>query len=146
MKNFKRYTVTAALPYANGGIHLGHLAGAYIPADIYVRYRRLKGDNVLYICGSDEHGVPITLGARKEGITPQQFVDKYNRLMKESFERFGISFDNYSRTSAKIHYKTAQDFFTVLYNKGVFTEETSQQYYDEKEKIFLADRYIIGTC
>ncbi|GDX52376.1 methionine--tRNA ligase [Bacteroidota bacterium] len=143
---WKRYTVTAALPYANGGIHLGHLAGAYLPADTYARYRRLKGDDVLYICGSDEHGVPITLGARKEGITPQQFVDKYHSLMKNSFAEFGISFDIYSRTSNKIHHETAQQFFLDLYNKGVFTEETSQQLYDEQEKMFLADRYIMGTC
>ena len=146
MKNFKRYTVTAALPYANGGIHLGHLAGAYLPADIYVRYRRLRGDDVLFICGSDEHGVPITLGARKEGISPQQFADKYHELMKTSFAEFGISFDIYSRTSNKIHHDTAQEFFLDLYHKNVFTEETSQQYYDEQEKIFLADRYITGTC
>ncbi len=138
--------VTAALPYANGGIHLGHLAGAYLPPDIYVRYRRLKGDDVLFICGSDEHGVPITLGARKEGITPLQFVEKYHTLMKKSFEEFGISFDHYSRTSNQIHHETAQQFFLDLYNKGVFTEQTSMQYYDEKEKIFLADRYIMGSC
>ncbi|MEO6166374.1 MAG: methionine--tRNA ligase [Chitinophagales bacterium] len=142
----KRYTVTAALPYANGGIHLGHLAGAYIPSDIYVRYRRLRGDDVLFVCGSDEHGVPITLGARKEGITPQQFVDKYHQLMKGSFEKFGISFDIYSRTSNKIHHETAQEFFLNLYNKNDFIEETSQQYYDEQENTFLADRYIQGTC
>lgn len=142
----KRYTVTAALPYANGGIHLGHLAGAYIPADIYVRYRRLKGDDVLFVCGSDEHGVPITLGARKEGISPQAFVDKYHELMKGSFEQFGISFDIYSRTSNKIHHDTARDFFLRLYQQGNFIEETSLQYYDEQEKTFLADRYIQGTC
>src|SRR4051812_34900465 len=135
MAKAKRYTVTAALPYANGGIHLGHLAGAYIPSDIYVRYRRLKEEDVLFICGSDEHGVPITLGARKEGISPQQFVDKYHELMKTSFEKFGISFNIYSRTSNKIHHETAQQFFLDLYNKGVFTEETSKQYYDEKEKM-----------
>lgn len=145
-KDWKRYTITAALPYANGGIHLGHLAGAYLPADIYARYRRLRGDDILFICGSDEHGVPITLGARKEGITPQQFVDKYHQLMKDSFEKFGISFDIYSRTSNKVHHETAQQFFLDLYNKGVFTEETSLQYYDEQEKMFLADRYIMGTC
>jgi methionyl-tRNA synthetase len=146
MSDSKRYTVTAALPYANGGIHLGHLAGAYIPPDIYVRYRRLNGDDVLFICGSDEHGVPITLGARKEGITPQQFVNKYHELMKKSFEEFGISFDIYSRTSNKIHHETAQQFFLDLCKKGVFSEETSLQYFDEKEKMFLADRYIQGTC
>lgn len=147
MKNIpKRYTVTAALPYANGGIHLGHLAGAYLPADIYVRYRRLKGDDVLFVCGSDEHGVPITLGARKEHITPQAFVDKYHLLMKNSFEEFGISFDIYSRTSGKIHHETAQDFFLKLYKKNDFVEETSLQYYDEQEQTYLADRYIQGTC
>ncbi len=142
----KRYTVTAALPYANGGIHLGHLAGAYLPADTYVRYRRLKGDDVIFICGSDEHGVPITLGARKEGITPQQFVNKYHELMKKSFADFGISFSIYSRTSNKIHHATASEFFMNLYIKGEFIEETSKQYYDEQEKTFLADRYIMGTC
>lgn len=142
----KRYTVTAALPYANGGIHLGHLAGAYIPSDIYVRYRRLRGDDVIFVCGSDEHGVPITLGARKEGITPQQFVDKYHQLMKNSFEKFGISFDIYSRTSNQIHHHTAQEFFLNLYEKNDFIEESSQQFYDEQEKTFLADRYIQGTC
>lgn len=142
----KRYTVTAALPYANGGIHLGHLAGAYVPSDIYVRYRRMRGDDVLFVCGSDEHGVPITLGARKEGITPQQFVDKYHHLMKDSFEKFGISFDIYSRTSNQIHHETAKEFFLDLYKKNAFIEETSQQYYDEQEKTFLADRYIQGTC
>ena len=146
MNGSGRYMVTAALPYANGGIHLGHLAGAYIPADIYVRYRRLKGDDILFVCGSDEHGVPITLGARKEGISPQQFVDKYHALMKESFERFGIGFDIYSRTSNKIHHDTAQEIFLDLYKRNLFTEETSLQYYDEDEKMFLADRYIQGTC
>lgn len=147
MKNTpKRYTVTAALPYANGGIHLGHLAGAYIPSDIYVRYRRLRGDDIIFVCGSDEHGVPITLGARKEGITPQQFVDKYHQLMKSSFEQFGISFDIYARTSNKVHHETAQDFFLNLYKKHDFIEETSLQFYDEQEKTFLADRYIQGTC
>jgi methionyl-tRNA synthetase len=141
-----RYTVTAALPYANGGIHLGHLAGAYLPADIYVRYRRLKNDDIIFICGSDEHGVPITLGARKEGIPPQQFVDKYHHLMKDAFERFGISFDIYSRTSKPIHHETAQEFFLNLHHKKDFSEEVSLQYYDEQEKMFLADRYIQGTC
>lgn len=146
MKKQKRYLVTAALPYANGGIHLGHLAGAYLPADIYVRYRRQCGDEVLFICGSDEHGVPITLGARKEGISPKQFVDKYHELMKKSFADFGISFDIYSRTTQPLHYRTAQEFFLNLYNKNIFTEETTQQYYDEQEHMFLADRYIQGTC
>src|SRR6476620_11779905 len=135
-----RYLITAALPYANGGIHLGHLAGAYLPADTYARYLRLRGRDVLYVCGSDEHGVPITLGARKEGITPKQFVDKYHEMMKSSFAEFGISFDIYSRTSNPTHTKTAQDFFTTLYNKNEFIEEVSEQYYDEQEKIFLADR------
>ena len=146
MNEIKRYTVTAALPYANGGIHLGHLAGAYLPPDIYVRYRRLKKDDVIFICGSDEHGVPITLGARKEGISPQQFVDKYHALMKKSFSDFGIAFDIYSRTSNKIHHETASQFFLDLYNNGKFSEETSLQFYDEEEKMFLADRYIKGTC
>jgi methionyl-tRNA synthetase len=146
MKKFKRHTITAALPYANGPLHIGHIAGAYLPADTYVRFLRLKGEDVVFICGSDEHGVAITLGAKKEGVTPQAFVDKYHNLMKKAFEDFGIGFDIYSRTSNKIHYETAQDFFKVIDAKGGFTEETSDQYYDEKEKIFLADRYIIGTC
>lgn len=146
MKDKKRYLITAALPYANGGIHLGHLAGAYLPADIYARFLRLQDKEVLFVCGSDEHGVPITLGARKEHISPKQFVDKYHLLMKQSFERFGISFDIYSRTSNEIHHQTAQEFFLKLYNHHVFTEEVSKQYYDEKEAIFLADRYITGTC
>ncbi|HEU5292835.1 MAG TPA: methionine--tRNA ligase [Cyclobacteriaceae bacterium] len=146
MKKFKRHTITAALPYANGPLHIGHIAGAYLPADTYVRFLRLKGEDVIFICGSDEHGVAITLGAKKEGVTPQAFVDKYHNLMKKAFEDFGIGFDIYSRTSNKIHYQTAQDFFKVIYDQGGFTEETSDQYYDEKEKIFLADRYIIGTC
>jgi methionyl-tRNA synthetase len=138
--------VTAALPYANGPVHIGHLAGAYIPADIYVRFLRLIEEDVLFICGSDEHGVPITLRARKEGVTPQQIVDKYHSMMKNSFEEFGISFDIYHRTSDKIHYQTASDFFTVLNNKKIFTEEESEQYYDESAGTFLADRYITGTC
>ncbi len=146
MRKKKRYLITAALPYANGGIHLGHLAGAYIPADTYARYLRLKGETVLFVCGSDEHGVPITLGARKEGITPKQFVNKYHELMKSSFDRFGITFDIYSRTSNPTHHDTAQEFFLDLYHKNIFTEETSLQFYDEKEKLFLADRYIMGTC
>jgi methionyl-tRNA synthetase len=138
--------VTAALPYANGPVHIGHLAGAYIPADIYVRFLRMLGEDVLFICGSDEHGVPITLRARKEGVTPQQIVDKYHSMIKKSFAEFGISFDIYHRTSEKIHYETASDFFTVLNNKNLFTEEESEQYYDEEAKIFLADRYITGSC
>lgn len=146
MKKFTRTTVTAALPYANGPLHIGHIAGAYLPSDTYVRYLRLKGEDVLYICGSDEHGVAITLGAKKEGVTPKQFVDKYHEQMKKSFLDFGISFDIYSRTSNPVHYKTAQEFFENIYEKGIFQEETSDQYYDEQEKIFLADRYIVGTC
>ncbi len=138
--------VTAALPYANGPVHIGHLAGAYLPADIYVRFLRMIGEDVVFICGSDEHGVPITLRARKEGITPQQVVDKYHSIIKKSFSDFGISFDIYHRTSEKIHYETASDFFTVLNNKKIFSEEESEQYYDEEAKTFLADRYITGTC
>lgn len=142
----KRYTVTAALPYTNGGIHIGHLAGVYIPADIYVRYLRAKNQDVIYICGSDEHGVPITIRAQKEGITPQQVVDKYDKIIKNSFQEFGISFDNYSRTSAPIHHKTASEFFRKLYDDGKFIEEVSFQLYDEKTGQFLADRFVIGTC
>lgn len=146
MKTFKRHTITAALPYANGPLHIGHIAGAYLPADTYVRYLRLKGEDVVFICGSDEHGVAITLGAKKEGVTPKVFVDKYHGLMKKAFEDFGIAFDIYSRTSNPVHYETAQEFFKNIYDKGIFLEETSDQYYDEQEGIFLADRYIIGTC
>lgn len=146
MKNFKRHTITAALPYANGPLHIGHIAGAYLPADTYVRYLRLKGEDVVFICGSDEHGVAITLGARKEGVSPKAFVDKYHSLMKKAFEDFGIAFDIYSRTSNPVHYETAQEFFKNIYDKGIFLEETSDQYFDEQEGIFLADRYIIGTC
>lgn len=145
-KTPKRYTVTAALPYANGPIHLGHLAGVYVPADVYVRYLRLKGRDVVFICGSDEHGVPITIKAKKEGITPQQVVDKYDGIIKDSFREFGISFDNYSRTSAPVHHRTASDFFKKLYSEGKFVEETSEQYYDPEAHQFLADRYITGTC
>lgn len=146
MKSFKRHTITAALPYANGPLHIGHIAGAYLPADTYVRYLRLKGEDVVFICGSDEHGVAITLGAKKEGVTPQAFVDKYHQLMQKAFVDFGIGFDIYSRTSKPIHYETAQEFFKTIYDKGLLLEETSDQYYDEQEGIFLADRYIIGTC
>jgi len=146
MKTFKRHTITAALPYANGPLHIGHIAGAYLPADTYVRYLRLKGEDVVFICGSDEHGVAITLGAKKEGVTPKAFVDKYHGLMKKAFEDFGIGFDIYSRTSNPVHYETAQEFFKNIYDKEIFLEETSDQYYDEQEKIFLADRYIVGTC
>lgn len=146
MKNYKRTTVTSALPYANGPLHIGHIAGAYLPADIYVRYLRLKGEDVIFICGSDEHGVAITLGAKKAGIGPREFVDRYHHMMKKSFEDFGISFDIYSRTSQEVHYKTAQDFFTTIHRQNLFLEETSDQYFDEQEGIFLADRYIAGTC
>jgi methionyl-tRNA synthetase len=146
MSKFKRHTITAALPYANGPLHIGHIAGAYLPADTYVRYLRLKGEDVVFICGSDEHGVAITLGAKKEGVTPQQFVDKYHAIMKKAFEDFGIAFDIYSRTSTPTHYRTAQEFFTRIHQQGLLQEETSEQYYDEQEGIFLADRYIAGTC
>ncbi len=140
------FLVTAALPYANGPVHIGHLAGCYIPADVFVRYLRLTGADVKFICGSDEHGVPITLKAKAEGISPQQVVDKYHAIMKKSFEEFGIAFDIYSRTSAKIHHQTASDFFKTLYEKGAFTEKVTQQFYDVEAKQFLADRYIEGTC
>jgi methionyl-tRNA synthetase len=146
MKNYKRYLITSALPYANGPIHIGHLAGVYIPSDIYTRYLRLRGVDVKSICGSDEHGVPITLKARKEGITPQQVVDRYHELNKKAFEDFGIAFDIYSRTTNKIHYETASEIFLAIYNKGEFIEKTSSQYYDEEAGCFLADRYIMGTC
>ena len=146
MSQKSRYTVTAALPYTNGPVHIGHLAGVYVPADIYVRYLRAKDKDVVYICGSDEHGVPITIRAKKEGVTPQEVVDKYHAIIKKSFADFGISFDNYSRTSAKIHHKTASDFFKKLYDDGKFIEETSEQLYDEEAKQFLADRFVVGTC
>ena len=145
-KQFARTLVTAALPYANGGVHIGHLAGVYVPADIYVRYLRLKQREVLFICGSDEHGVPVTIRARKEGCTPQQVVDRYNKIISESFREFGISFDNYGRTTSEIHRKTASDFFRKLYEKGEFMEKESEQYYDEEAHTFLADRYITGEC
>jgi methionyl-tRNA synthetase len=145
-KEPQKILVTAALPYANGPIHLGHLAGAYLPADIYVRYQRLKGRDVIYICGSDEHGVPITITAEKEGITPQQVVDKYHYMNKESFEKFGMSFDNYSRTSLPLHHQTAQEFFVELYKKGILKEKTTKQLYCENDKMFLADRYVEGIC
>lgn len=145
-KNFKRTLVTAALPYANGGVHIGHLAGVYVPADIYVRYLRLKKKDVLFICGSDEHGVPITLRAKKEGCTPQDVCDRFHALIKKSFADFGISFDIYSRTTSKIHAETASAFFRELYDKGAFVEKESEQYYDEEAKTFLADRYITGEC
>ena len=146
MNSIKRYTVTAALPYANGPVHIGHLAGCYLPADIYVRYLRSKGEDVKFICGSDEHGVPITIKAKKEGITPQQVVDKYHKIMGDAFKEFGVSFDIYSRTSSKTHHETASEFFKKLYDKKVFVEEVTEQYFDEKANQFLADRYIVGTC
>lgn len=145
-KNFKRYTVTSALPYANGPLHIGHLAGCYIPSDIYVRYLRSMGRDVAYICGSDEHGVAITIKARKEGVTPQEIVDRYHEMMKGSFKEFGISFDHYSRTSAPIHHVTASGLFRDLYDKGEFVEQVTEQYFDEEAGQFLADRYIEGTC
>ena len=145
-KSFKRTLVTAALPYANGPVHIGHLAGCYLPSDIYVRYLRSKGEDVKFICGSDEHGVPITIKAKKEGITPQQVVDKYHKIMGDAFKGFGISFDVYSRTSSKVHHETASAFFKKLYDQGSFTEQVTEQYYDEEAKQFLADRYIVGTC
>ena len=145
-KNFKRTTVTAALPYANGGVHIGHLAGVYVPADIYVRYLRLKKKEVMFIGGSDEHGVPVTIRARKEGITVQEVVDRYHNLIKKSFEDFGISFDVYSRTTSKIHHKFASDFFRTLYDKGELVEKTEEQFCDEVTGEFLTDRNIVGTC
>ena len=145
-KEFKRYLVTSALPYANGPVHIGHLAGVYIPSDIYTRYLRLRGRDVISVCGSDEHGVPITIKARKEGVTPQQIVDRYHALIKKSFEGLGMSFDIYSRTSSKTHAETASAFFRKLYDEGKFIEKTSMQYYDEEAQTFLADRYIVGTC
>lgn len=145
-KEFKRILVTAALPYANGPVHIGHLAGCYIPADIYVRYQRAQKRDIQFVGGSDEHGVPITIRAMKEGITPQEVVDKYHAIIKESLQQMGISFDIYSRTSAKVHHETASAFFKKLYDDGLFEERLSEQYYDEKAKTFLADRYIIGTC
>ena len=142
----KRYTVTAALPYTNGPVHIGHLAGVYLPADTYVRYLRSNNRDVKFICGSDENGVPITLKAKREGVTPQVVVDKYHKIIGDSFKEFGVSFDIYHRTSSQMHHQTASDFFETLYNKGVFTEEITEQYYDEKAQSFLADRYITGTC
>ena len=143
---FKRTTVTSALPYANGPVHIGHLAGVYVPADIYVRYLRLKKESVLFIGGSDEHGVPITIRAKKEGVKPQDIVDRYHKIIKDSFKEFGISFDIYSRTTSATHHQVASDFFRALYDKGEFLEKTSLQYYDEEAKTFLADRYITGEC
>ena len=145
-KKFKRTTVTSALPYANGPVHIGHLAGVYVPADIYVRYLRLKGEDVVFIGGSDEHGVPVTIRAKKENCTPQDVVDRYHKIIKDSFQEFGISFDIYSRTTSATHHKLASDFFRTLYDKGEFIEKESEQYYDEEAKQFLADRYIVGEC
>lgn len=146
MKNPKRYLITSALPYANGPLHLGHIAGAYLPADIYVRYLKLKGNDVAFICGSDEHGVPITLRARKEGVSPQDIVDKYNEMIKNAFEEFGIAFDIYHRTSDPLHHETASEFFKTMHKKGEFIEKEEEQFFDDKEEQFLADRYISGTC
>ncbi|HEY0899715.1 MAG TPA: methionine--tRNA ligase [Sphingobacteriaceae bacterium] len=146
LNKFKRFTVTSALPYANGPLHIGHLAGAYIPADIFVRHLRLKRKDVVYVCGSDEHGAAITIKAKKENTTPQQIIDKYNAMIKDSFEQFGIAFDIYHRTSSPIHHELSQEFFLNLYKKGEFIEKFSEQYYDEEFHQFLADRYIVGTC
>ena len=146
MKNPKRYTITAALPYTNGPIHIGHLAGVYVPADIYTRYLKLKGEDVVFVCGSDEHGVPITIKAKKEGVSPQDVVDKYHAIIKQSFQEFGIQFDNYSRTSAQVHHETATEFFQNMYDNDKFIEETTEQLYDAKANQFLADRFVTGTC
>ena len=146
MAKFKRNLITTALPYANGPVHIGHLAGVYVPADIYVRYLRQKGEEVVFIGGSDEHGVPITIKAQKEGVTPQDIVDRYHQIIKDSFEEFGISFDIYSRTSSKTHHELSSAFFKKLYDEGKFIEKTSMQFYDEKAGQFLADRYIVGKC
>ncbi|MBQ7459712.1 MAG: class I tRNA ligase family protein, partial [Bacteroidales bacterium] len=147
MKNdYKRTLVTCALPYANGPVHIGHLAGVYVPADIYVRYLKMRGRDVLFVCGSDEHGVPITIKALQQGCTPQDIVDKYHGIIKKAFADFGINFDIYSRTTSKVHEATASDFFKKLYDEGKFIEKESEQYYDEEAHQFLADRYIMGTC
>src|SRR5690606_796211 len=146
LQNPSRYTLTAALPYTNGPIHIGHLAGVYVPADIYARYLRATGKEVLFVCGSDEHGVAISMKAKKEGVSPQDIIDKYHAMIKRSFEDFGITFDNYSRTSAQIHHQTASDFFVSLYEKVAFIEETTEQLDDEEAQQFLADRIVIGTC
>ena len=145
-KHFKRYTVTTALPYANGPVHIGHLAGVYIPADTYVRYLRMRGEEVLFVGGSDEHGVPITIKAEKEGVTPQDIVDRYHAIIKKSFEDLGMSYDIYSRTSSKMHRATAQEFFKKLYDEGKFIEKETEQYFDPERQKFLSDRYIVGTC
>ena len=145
-RKFKRTLVTCALPYANGPVHIGHLAGVYVPADVYVRYLRMKGEDVLYICGSDEHGVPITIKAKNRGVSPQDVVDEYHKIIKESFSGLGINFDIYSRTTSEVHAKTASAFFRKLYDEGKFVTKETEQYYDEEAKTFLADRYITGTC
>jgi len=142
----EKILVTSALPYANGNIHLGHLSGAYLPADIYVRYKRLKGDDILYICGSDEHGVPITITADKEKVTPKEIIDRYHNSNKSAFEKFGMSFDIYSRTSLPVHHETARQFFKTFHDQGLLVEKKSMQFYDEKAKMFLPDRYVEGTC
>ncbi|MGD8427668.1 MAG: class I tRNA ligase family protein, partial [Balneolaceae bacterium] len=142
----KRTLVTSALPYANGPIHLGHLAGAYLPADLYVRYKRLTGEDIIHICGSDEHGVPITIAAEKEGVSPQDIVDRFHAQNKQVFQDFGISFDYYGRTSSPIHHKTSQEFFLKLYEEDVFVKKTEEQLYDPKAGMFLPDRYVKGTC
>ena len=142
----EKILVTSALPYANGPIHLGHLSGAYLPADIYVRYKRLNGDDVIYICGSDEHGAAITISAEKEKVSPQVIIDRFHEVNKKAFERFGMSFDNYSRTSILIHHETAKEFFLEFYNRGIFIKRKSLQFYDNEANIFLPDRYVEGTC
>ena len=146
MKDFKRTLVTCALPYANGPVHIGHLAGVYVPADIYVRYLRLRGREVLYVCGSDEHGVPITIKARAEGCSPQDIVDRYHKIIDESFKGLDINFDVYGRTSSEIHSETASEFFRKMNEEGKFITKESEQYYDPEAQTFLADRYIVGTC
>ena len=146
MSNTKKHTITAALPYANGPLHLGHIAGVYLPADIYARYMRMIGEDVLFVCGSDEHGAAITLRAKKEGTTPQEIVDKYHSLNKKAFKDFGISFDIYHRTSSDLHKQTASDYFKKLNDEGQFIQKTSEQYFDEEQQQFLADRYITGEC
>ena len=146
MSHPKRVTITAALPYTNGPVHIGHLAGVYVPADIYARYLRGKGTDVAFVCGSDEHGVPITITAKKEGVSPQDVVDKYHAIIKKSFADFGITFDNYSRTSAAIHHETASEYFKDLNAKGAFVEKVDQQLYDAEAQQFLADRFVVGTC
>ena len=146
MSDSPRFTITAALPYANGPIHIGHLAGVYIPADIFARYKRSIGTDVLYVCGSDEHGVPITIKAKKNNISPKEVIDKYHTIIKNSFLNFGISFDFYDRTSSKLHHEIASGFFKKLHENGDFLEKTTEEYYDESENTFLADRYIKGTC